>query len=46
MKVQTTYNGKILREGKEYEIPMETAKRWDVSNIAEIIINQNESNEG
>lgn len=40
MLVQTTYNGQLLRQGKEYEIPEETAKRWDSSNIAEIVKNK------
>ncbi|RCW63740.1 hypothetical protein [Saliterribacillus persicus] len=37
MLVQSTYNKEILRKGKEYDIPLETAKRWEVSKIAIII---------
>ncbi|WP_194287276.1 hypothetical protein [Gracilibacillus oryzae] len=37
MLVQSTYNGQLLREGRVYEVPAETAERWQVSKIAEII---------
>ncbi|WP_186577710.1 hypothetical protein [Aquibacillus kalidii] len=37
MLVQTTYNGQLLREGKEYDVADETAKRWDISRIAKIM---------
>ncbi|MFD2656139.1 MULTISPECIES: hypothetical protein [Gracilibacillus] len=37
MLVQSTYNKELLRAGKVYEINDETAKRWQISRIAEII---------
>ncbi|MGP4041230.1 hypothetical protein ACTWP4_15220 [Gracilibacillus sp. D59] len=37
MLVQSTYNKELLRAGKIYEINDETAKRWEISRIAEII---------
>ncbi|WP_171038090.1 hypothetical protein [Aquibacillus sediminis] len=40
MIVQTTYNGKILRKGKEYEVNESTARRWDASKIAKIVEEQ------
>ena len=42
MIVQTSYNGQLLRAGKEYDVADETALRWDVSRIAEIIKNKEE----
>ncbi|MFC4404437.1 hypothetical protein [Gracilibacillus xinjiangensis] len=42
MLVQSTYNGQLLREGKIYEVPEETAERWQVSKIAEIIQEEEE----
>ncbi|MDC3416242.1 hypothetical protein [Aquibacillus salsiterrae] len=44
MIVQTTYNGQLLRAGKEYEVASETAHRWDVSNIAKIVSAETEEN--
>ncbi|WP_226034796.1 hypothetical protein [Aquibacillus saliphilus] len=37
MLVQTSYNGDILREGKEYLIPKKTAERWHASRLAKIL---------
>ncbi|MFC4387581.1 hypothetical protein ACFOZ1_07105 [Gracilibacillus marinus] len=37
MLVQSTYNGQLLREGKVYDIAKETAERWQLSKIAEIV---------
>jgi hypothetical protein len=42
MLVQSTYNNEILREGKEYDVPEETAYRWNTSGIAKIITDQKE----
>ena len=41
MLVQSTYNKELLRAGKIYEIHAETAQRWQVSKIAEIIYEDN-----
>ena len=35
MNVQTMYKGELLRAGKEYEVPTETAERWITSKLAE-----------
>ncbi|WP_181397492.1 MULTISPECIES: hypothetical protein [Gracilibacillus] len=35
MLVQTTYKNELLREGKVYDIPDDTAKRWIISKIAQ-----------
>ncbi|SDL69495.1 hypothetical protein [Sediminibacillus halophilus] len=43
MNVQTAYHGELLREGKTYEIDETTAERWQSSNIAKII-DQNQEN--
>ncbi|MDL4839613.1 hypothetical protein [Aquibacillus rhizosphaerae] len=45
MLVQTTYNGNLLRQGKEYEVADDTAQRWHISNIAEIIEHQRKPEE-
>ncbi|UOQ85780.1 hypothetical protein [Gracilibacillus salinarum] len=37
MLVQSTYNKELLRAGKVYEVNNETAHRWQVSRIAEIV---------
>lgn len=37
MHVQTTFHGKLLREGKQYEVDEATARRWASSRIATII---------
>lgn len=39
MLVQTRYNEQLLRVNKEYDIPKETAIRWDQSKLAEIVEN-------
>ncbi|WP_187371022.1 hypothetical protein [Gracilibacillus massiliensis] len=44
MLVQSTYNKEVLRAGKIYEVNEETAKRWQVSTIAEIVSQDNEEN--
>ncbi len=44
MLVQSTYNKELLRAGKIYEVNEETAKRWQVSRIAEIVSQDNEEN--
>ncbi|MGN8646982.1 hypothetical protein ACTNEO_13430 [Gracilibacillus sp. HCP3S3_G5_1] len=43
MLVQSTYNKELLRAGKIYEINDETAKRWQISRIAEIIEEEKEN---
>ncbi len=43
MLVQTKYNDQLLRANKEYEIPDETAKRWDQSRLA-VIVNKEHKN--
>jgi len=35
MRVQTMYHAELLRAGKEYNVPEETAKRWIISGLAE-----------
>lgn len=35
MLVQTMFRGDLLRAGKVYDIPEETAKKWLISKIAE-----------
>lgn len=35
MNVQTSYHGKLLRAGKEYEVDKEVAERWIASRLAE-----------
>ncbi|WP_170287585.1 hypothetical protein [Aquibacillus halophilus] len=45
MIVQTNYNGQLLREGKEYLIPKETAERWHVSNIAKLLVEESDDTE-
>jgi len=37
MLVQTTYQKELLRKGKIYDIADDTAKRWEISRIAEIV---------
>ncbi|UOQ47676.1 hypothetical protein MUN88_16700 [Gracilibacillus caseinilyticus] len=37
MLVQSTYNKELLRAGKVYEVNNETAQRWQVSRIAEVV---------
>ncbi|GAB2555472.1 hypothetical protein [Gracilibacillus alcaliphilus] len=37
MLVQSTYNKELLRAGKIYEVNDETAQRWQVSKIAEMV---------
>ncbi len=44
MLVQSTYNKELLRAGKIYEVNEETAKRWQVSRIAEIVQQDTEKN--
>ncbi|SFL86721.1 hypothetical protein SAMN04487943_104403 [Gracilibacillus orientalis] len=44
MLVQSTYNKELLRAGKIYEINDETAKRWQISKIAEIIEDEEKAN--
>ncbi|SHN18297.1 hypothetical protein [Gracilibacillus kekensis] len=44
MLVQSTYNKELLRVGKIYEVNEETAKRWQVSRIAEIVSQNKEDN--
>jgi len=43
MLVQSTYNKELLRAGKIYEVNDETAKRWEISGIAESI-EENDNN--
>ncbi|CQR47566.1 hypothetical protein BN1058_01892 [Paraliobacillus sp. PM-2] len=43
MLVQTKYNDQLLRAEKIYEVPDETAKRWDQSRLAIIIDNEQET---
>lgn len=35
MLVQTMYHAELLRAGKEYNVPKETAERWIISGLAE-----------
>ncbi|WP_162840604.1 MULTISPECIES: hypothetical protein [Gracilibacillus] len=37
MLVQSTYNDELLRAGKTYEVNDDTAQRWQISKIAEIV---------
>ncbi|WP_440895553.1 hypothetical protein ACS127_13465 [Amphibacillus sp. Q70] len=37
MLVQTQYKSRLLRRGKTYEVPDETAKRWNQAKIAIIL---------
>ena len=41
MRVQTSYNGELLRAGKVYEVPEDTAKRWHQSRLAIIVEEEN-----
>ncbi|MFB1049431.1 hypothetical protein [Paraliobacillus sp. JSM ZJ581] len=43
MLVQTKYNDQLLRADKEYEVPDETAKRWDQSRLA-VIVDEKQEN--
>ncbi|WP_371069170.1 hypothetical protein [Sediminibacillus sp. JSM 1682029] len=43
MKVQTAFHGELFRAGKTYEVDENTAKRWESSNIAEIIRQEQET---
>lgn len=43
MLVQTKYNDQLLRAEKVYEVPDETAKRWDQSRLA-VIVNEQQEN--
>src|SRR5699024_7086909 len=36
MRVQTMYHAELLRAGKEYNVPEETAKRWIIRGLAEV----------
>ena len=44
MLVQTTYQKELLRKGKIYDIADETAKRWKISRIAEIVSDETSDN--
>ncbi|SEN47119.1 hypothetical protein SAMN04488134_101162 [Amphibacillus marinus] len=43
MLVQTQYKNELLRENKTYDIPDETALRWDISGLAVIVEGQTEN---
>ncbi|MBM7572308.1 hypothetical protein [Aquibacillus albus] len=44
MIVQTMYNGQLLRAGKVYEVGDDTAQRWQISNIAKVVEDQQNRN--
>ncbi|WP_209368938.1 hypothetical protein [Sediminibacillus dalangtanensis] len=45
MNVQTAFHGELFRAGKTYEVDENTAERWQSSNIAEIITQNQETDE-